>query len=330
MSIYLGPSDLQTLFARRIVTARECVDVVAQAFEEHGRGSVEALPRRILWASAQHKEPRARALKLSAAYMQDSKVMGASIYSTHFQPGSVNMWITVFSGESGDMLGVINSKHVSVWKTASTATVAARALARPGARRMALIGTGSYALEQLTFMAEVLPLDEVRCFSRDPDRLASFCARASTASGIPVQAANSARAAVAEADVVTTMTTSPVPVLEGAWLPEGAHCNVMGQHAPSAREVDTAAVLRSRLVVDSLEQALEEKGEILLPIQEGALDASHIAGELGAVLAGRVPGRRSAHEVTMFCSGGTAFEYMSLSRLLIERAREAGIGQQLS
>ena len=330
MSIYLGSSDLQALFSRRIVTARECIDAVAEAFKEHGRSSVEAMPRRILWASGKSKQPRDRALKLSAAYMQDSKIMGASIYSTHFQPGSVNMWVNVFSGDSGEMLGVINSKHLSIWKTASTATVAARAMARPDTRRMALIGTGSYALEQLTFMVEVFPLDEVRCFSRDPANLASFCARASARAKIPVHAVHSARAAVEQADVVTTITTSPVPVVKGAWLREGAHCNVLGQHASTAREVDTAAVLQSRVVVDSLDQAMEEKGEILIPIQEGALAAGHVAGELGAVLTGRLSGRCTAREVTMFCSGGTAFEYMSLSRLLIERARETGIGQRLN
>ena len=103
----------------------------------------------------------------------------------------------------------------------------------------------------------------------------------------------------------------------------------MGQHAPATRELDTAAIVRARVVVDAREQALAEKGELLLPIAEGAIDASHVAADLGEVVAGRRPGRRSDDEVTVFCSGGTALEYMGLAALIVERARAAGCGRLL-
>ena len=330
MAIYLGPGDLQQMFAQGLVTPRDCVEAVAGSFREHGRAKVHVLPRQILWADASRREPRARALKLGAAYMQESRVMGASIYATHFTPGSVEMWINVFSGVTGQMLGVINSKHVSVWKTAATAALATRELARRDARRMALIGAGSYAMEQLTFMAALYRLACVRCFSRNAQALRDFCARASRELGLEVQPAESAQAAVADADIVTTITTSPVPVVLGAWLPDGVHCNIMGQHAPTTREVDTEAVVGSRLVVDALEQALGEKGEILIPIAEGAITASDIHAELGAVLAGHAAGRTESSQRTMFCSGGTAFEYMGLCSMLIEKAMEAGVGLPLA
>src|SRR5690606_10627862 len=127
--------------------------------------------------------------------------------------------------------------EVSVWKTAATAALATRELARPDARRMALIGTGSYAFEQLRFMAAVYRLSSILCYSRNAERLKRFCDHASQRLGLEVLPAESVSAAVAEADIVTTLTTSPVPVLENAWLPDGVHCNIMGQHAPSAREV---------------------------------------------------------------------------------------------
>lgn len=329
MALYLGQSDLDTLFAQGAVTPADCVEAVHQSFVEQGREQVGVLPRQIVWADPAQTAPRSRALKMSAAYMRASRVMGASIYAVQYTPGSVDMWLTVFSGETGQMLGVINSKQLSVWKTAATAAVAARALARPAARRVALIGTGSYALAQLTFMAAVMPLESVRCFSRNAEALADFCGRAQEALGLPVTAAISAEAAVQDADVVTTITISPTPVLLGEWLPEAVHCNVMGQHAPTAREVDTAAVLQSRVIVDAVSQAMNEKGELLIPINEGAMTEAHIAGELGAVLAGQCEGRRDAKERTMFCSGGTAFEYMGLCGMLLEKAAAAGIGQQL-
>lgn len=329
MAIYLGPDDLLQMFARGLVTPRDCIDAVAGSFREHGDRKVDILPRQILWADAAHKEPRAKALKLGAAFMQDSQVMGASVYATHFTPGDVQMWITVFSGTTGQMQGVIHSKHVSVWKTAATAALAARELARPDARRMALIGTGSYALEQLTFMAALYDFDAIHCYSRNPATLQEFCMRASAAIGREVRPSPSVQDAVASADIVTTITTSPTPVLRGAWLPEGVHCNVMGQHAPSTREVDTEAVLGSRIVVDAMAQAMGEKGELLIPIAEGAIRETDIHAELGAVVAGHATGRTERSQRTLFCSGGTAFEYMGLCRMLIEKAMAAGVGLDL-
>ena len=103
----------------------------------------------------------------------------------------------------------------------------------------------------------------------------------------------------------------------------------MGQHAPMARELDTAAIVRARVIVDAREQAFEEKGEILVPLAAGDIDASHVVAELGEVVAGRVPGRLAEDDVTVFCSGGTALEYMGLCGLLIDRARAAGLGHEL-
>jgi alanine dehydrogenase len=118
-------------------------------------------------------------------------------------------------------------------------------------------------------------------------------------------------------------------VVRGAWLAAGVHVNAIGQHAPQAREIDTAAIVKARVVVDAREQALQEKGEILIPLREGAIAQSHIVGELGEVVAGRVKGRARDDDVTVFCSGGTALEYMGLCELLIARARAAGLGKEL-
>ncbi|CAN5525702.1 ornithine cyclodeaminase [soil metagenome] len=329
MALYLGQSDLDTLMRKGIVTPADCVKAVAASFREQGAQDVGVLPRQVLWAEAGNADPRGRALKLSAAYMRESRLMGASVYAVQYTPGSVDMWLTIFSGVTGQMLGVINGRLLSVWKTAATAAIAAVTLARPDTRRMALIGTGGYAMAQLTFMASVMDIEGVVCFSRDKTALNAFCDKAAGLHDLRVSAASSVQAAVEEADVVTTITISPTPVLMGAWLPAGVHCNVMGQHAPGTREVDTAAVLASRVFVDSMQQALNEKGELLIPIAEGAMAESDIAGELGAVLAGRCVGRSDSAQQTMFCSGGTAFEYLGLCAMLLDKAAEAGVGQRL-
>jgi ornithine cyclodeaminase/alanine dehydrogenase-like protein (mu-crystallin family) len=262
--------------------------------------------------------------------MRGSRVMGASIYSTHFRPGDVDMWLTVFSGETGRMLGVLCGKALSLWKTGATAAVATRCLAREDASRAAIIGTGRYALAQLRCLAAVRDLQEVRCFSRDADKREAFVRDARAAlPGLRIEGSAAAREAVRDADVVTTITTSATPVVLGEWLARGSHCNAMGQHAPSTRELDTQAVRDADVFVDAREQAFAEKGEILMPIAEDAIGRDHVRGELGEVVAGRIAGRTSREQRTVFCSGGTALEYMTLCAMLIAKARDAGIGQYL-
>jgi alanine dehydrogenase len=137
---------------------------------------------------------------------------------------------------------------------------------------------------------------------------------------VQVEPAPSARAAVEGADIVCTVTASREPVLAGEWLRDGAHVNAVGASLPFARELDTAAIARSRLYVDRRESALNEAGDFLIPRQEGAIGDGHIVGELGEVLLGRVPGRRNAEEVTVFKSLGLAVEDVAAAAYVYQRA----------
>ncbi len=330
MARFLGPRDLAQLFDGGGVTPAECVDAVEASFREQGEGQVGVLPRAILTADGAPPQPRSRALKLSASYMRGSRMSGASLYTTHFRPGDVDMWITVFDGDTGRMRGILCGKVLSLWKTGATAAVATRHLARADAQVAALIGTGRYAIAQLRCLLATRPWREVRCYSRSAETLAAFVAQArALAPDVAFVAARSAAAAVTGADVVTTITTSPTPVVEGAWLAPGAHLNAMGQHAPATREIDDRAIAQARVYVDAREQAFAEKGEILVPLANGTIVREHVRGELGEVIAGRVPGRVDARDRTVFCSGGTALEYMGLAALLLDRAQATGLGQRL-
>ena len=135
-----------------------------------------------------------------------------------------------------------------------------------------------------------------------------FARRAAKRHGIDVEAAASAEAAAREAHVICTVTAAATPILRGAWLRPGAHVNAVGACLPRHRELDTEAVKRSRLIVDRRESALAEAGDVLIPIAEGAFGPEHIAGELGEVVAGRVEGRTSPGQITLFKSLGLAVE----------------------
>jgi alanine dehydrogenase len=327
---FLGRADVDRLFDERLLPLDACIDAVEASFREHGRGDVGVVARQILTADGALPEPRSRALKLSASAMRASRTLGASIYTTHFRPGDVDMWLMIFSADTGELEGILHGKSLSLWKTGATSAVATRHLARREARVMALIGTGRYAKAQLLCTCAVRNVTEVRCFSRDRARLDAFVGWASHAlPHVRMLPAASARAAVEGADVVVTITTSPSPVVEGAWLAPGTHVNALGQHAPAARELDTEAIVRSRVFVDAREQAFVEKGEILVPLHAGDITREHVAGELGEVVAGSVAGRTGDSQTTVFCSGGTALEYMGLCRALLERGREAGLGHEV-
>jgi ornithine cyclodeaminase len=144
--------------------------------------------------------------------------------------------------------------------------------------------------------------------------------------GIEIQPTASAQTAVARADIICTVTSARQPVLKGKWLAPGTHVNAVGSSVKSSRELDTEAVVRSRLFVDSRQSALHEAGDFLMPKTEGAVGDDHIKGELGEVLLGKVPGRTSPEDVTLFKSLGLAVEDLAAVGLITRQAREREMG----
>jgi ornithine cyclodeaminase len=150
--------------------------------------------------------------------------------------------------------------------------------------------------------------------------------RFADASPVAVEVMETARAAVEGADLVCTTTSAREPVLEGAWLSPGAHINAVGACFAVARELDTAAVVRSRLIVDRRESTLNESGDFLIPRAEGAIGDDHIAGELGDVLLGQLVGRRSPDEVTLYKSLGIAIQDLAAAHHIYAQALATGSG----
>ena len=194
---------------------------------------------------------------------------------------------------------------------------------------MALLGAGVQARTHLGAMHAVRSVRRVRVWSRDPERARAFAAGESRRSACPVEAVADARAAVSGADLICTTTSSREPVLLGDWIAPGAHINAVGACFAAWRELDTRAVVRSRLFVDLRESALHEAGDILIPRAEGAIGEDHIVGELGEALLGTVPGRRTPEEITLFKSLGIAVEDLAAAHAIYRTALERGAGTTL-
>jgi len=234
--------------------------------------------------------------------------------------------VVLFAPDTGAPIAILDASSITAIRTAAVSAAATRALANADAGDLALLGSGVQARTHLEAMAVVRRLRRVRAWSPNETRLAAFAAWAGDRFGARVETVASAEAAVRGADIICTTTSSRAPVVEATWLGPGVHINAVGSSIPTARELDSPTVAGSRLVVDRRESALSEAGDFLIPRAEGAITDAHIIGELGEVLQGAVPGRRSYTEWTIFKSLGLAIEDLAAAHHVLRKAESRNIG----
>jgi ornithine cyclodeaminase len=213
--------------------------------------------------------------------------------------------VLLHDGETGELRALLNASPITEIRTAAVSAVATRALARPDARTVAIVGAGVQARSHAEAMRAVLGDVELRQWSR--------------------RDGGTAQEIVRGADVVCTCTSSREPVLGLEWLAPGAHVNAIGASLPSARELDAETVGAATLVVDRRESALNEAGELIL----AGFGEERIAAELGEVLTGAHPGRTDDTELTVFKSLGLAVEDLAAAELVVRKAREQGVGTEV-
>ena len=238
--------------------------------------------------------------------------------------------VLLFEADMGRLLAIIDASSVTAIRTAAVSGVATRLLSNPDAGDLAILGTGVQAMTHLEAMRVVRTIRRVRIWSRGAERRARFVEKARQKFGVSVEPCATAEACVAGADLICTVTSAREPVLHGAWIAEGAHINAVGASLPTARELDTLAVTKSRVFVDRRESAMAEAGDILIPMSEGVFNADHIRGDLGETLLGVVPGRESPGEITLFKSLGLAIEDLAAARHIYEKGVALGTGVWVS
>jgi ornithine cyclodeaminase len=234
--------------------------------------------------------------------------------------------VVLFAPDTGAPIAILDASSITAIRTAAVSAVATRVLANPDAGDLAILGSGVQARSHLEAMAVVRPLGRVRAWSPNGGRLAEFAGWAGNRFGAPVETAASAEAAVRGADLICTTTASRTPVVDASWLAPGVHINAVGSSIRTTRELDTRTVAGARLVVDRRESALNEAGDFLIPRAEGAITDAHIVGELGEVLVGMVPGRRTSTEWTIFKSLGLAIEDLAAAHHVLRKAEARNVG----
>ncbi len=237
--------------------------------------------------------------------------------------------ILLLDPETGSLIALMDGRYITEARTAAVSAVSARFLANAKASTLGIIGTGVQARSHLEALQQVRQLKEVRVWSPRQQSRDQFVDDMSPHFPIPITACASAEAAVNGADLIVLATSSRTPVVEEAWIANGAHVMSVGACRPDQREMAPALVKRGRLYVDSRAAAVVESGDVVMNIADGLFDQTHVRGEIGELVLGRVPGRGSDADVTIFKSLGMAVEDVIAARLAYTEAARAGLGQML-
>ena len=312
----------------RLLPMADCIDAMAEAMRAASSGAV-SMPPRLFTTLADDSG----LLGLMPGSVLDPPFFGAKVISLRFDNPAkglptVQGYVSLFDHGTGTPVALIEGSSVTAIRTAAASGLATRELARQDARTHGIFGTGVQAVTHIDAVSSVRGIGRVIVWGKDAGKTRRFAAQQAVRTGLEVRATEDPAEAAA-CDVVSTVTAATEPVLMGEWLQPGSHVNLVGVHTPDAREADTATVRRSRVYVDLMESAMNEAGDLLVPLGEGAISAAHILGEVGQVLTGAVPGRTAEADITLYKSLGIVAQDLYVAAHIYARAREDGAGVEV-
>ncbi|TDV33842.1 ornithine cyclodeaminase [Paraburkholderia caballeronis] len=238
------------------------------------------------------------------------RIYGAKVISLHADnPGAgrpaIQGFVALFDHDTGTPLALVDGAAITALRTAAVSGLATRHLARPDASSLGLFGCGVQASAHLEAICAVRDIDEVRVWGRSAEKAHAFADEHAgrTRTNARIVAVSDPQIAAA-CDIVCTTTSSNEPIVHGEWVRRGTHVNLVGAYTPTTREADTTLIANGRVYVDALASAFAEAGDILLPIEEGAIDRTHVAGELGSLLLSQIAGRTADDDITIYKSLG--------------------------
>jgi alanine dehydrogenase len=312
---------------RSLLSMEDLIAAMHAALAEFSAGRVQQPLRTVLEIGAQRAF-----FGVMPAHLPTQGALGTKLVSVFAANHALGLpshlaTILLFDDTTGELLSVMDGRFITEARTAAVSAVSARLLARPEASVLAVLGSGVQARSHVEAFAHVRSLREVRVWSPTAAHREAFAREVGAGMDARVISAASARAAVDGADLIVLATAAREPVIHGEWVAPGAHIAAVGACRPDQREMDGALVARARVFVDSRTGAMAEAGDIVLAVREGMFDPAMIAGELGELAAGAVPGRTTSDQVTLFKSLGMAVEDVAAAHLAYVRATERGLGR---
>ncbi len=311
-------------------TMHMCMAAVEKAFADLATGKA-ALPQRTPIAV-----PDQHGVALfMPAHIKSLGALGAKVVTVykdnvakHNLP-TVLGTIILLDEATGFPVALLDGGHLTAMRTGAVSGVATKYMARPEAKVAAIFGTGVQAFTQVLGVHEARPLTKLFAYSIDPaESRKRFADQITAQTSVPVELVEDPAAAIARAEIVILATTATTPIVDGRWLRPGTHINGVGSHAPQMRELDSLTVQKSRIVCDLTSACKAEAGDLILPAGAGEWAWDRVAGDLGDVVIGKVAGRTSRDEITLFKSVGLAIQDMAAARVVFDEAVKRGIGTE--
>lgn len=314
---------------RRALPMGLAIEAMKSAYRSLSSGEAD-IPQR---SAVSLNDPQALALLMPATVKNENQmaVKIVSVVPGNTERGlpTIHAVVLALDPSTGRPLALLEGASLTAIRTGAGSGAATDVLARSDAETVAIIGTGAQAQTQLQAVCTVRSIRQVLVFSPNRAHRNKFVQRVKDRPPVPaeVRAVDSADDAVRQADIVCTATTSATPVFDGQVLAQGAHINAVGSFQPHMQEIDLETIKRSLVVVDSMEAALQEAGDLIGPIQRGEWTRSSLHAEIGEILNGAAPGRADPDQITLFKSVGVAVQDVAAAALAIERAEQLNIGQ---
>ncbi len=316
MALILTEQDVRSL-----VGVEDAIDSLDASLRRQGEGHAVNLPRRRVHIRG------GGGLQILPAADFGTGIVGYKAYTVG--PGGAKFHVMIYDTSTGILKAIVQAAALGSYRTGAASGVASRYMSREDSATLGVIGSGNQARTQVQAICAVRPIQEVRIYGRNVSRREAFAESVGKTVDATVDAVSTPAEAAANADIVVTATNAVAPVLEGEWLSEGSHVNAIGSNSIIRREIDLETARRAaRVVVDDREQALLECGDLLEAWERGVVDPARM-DELGDVVAGRIPGRTSNNEITLFESQGVGLWDLALAEVVFQRAREKGVGTEV-
>lgn len=304
-----APFLIREAQVREVLTMPRAIEALEAAFRDWAHGRATNQPR-------QRVHTPQGTLHLMGAAWHSKGYIGYKAYFSF--PAGTRFHVVLASAHTGEMLALIEADWLGRIRTGAASGLATKYLARPDASTVAILGTGGQAGTQLEAICAVRPISRAYVYSRTPEKRAAFAQQMHERLGIPVQAADSVEQALAEADIICTITTAREPILQGALLKPGMHINAAGANSLARRELDTFAVGRcERIAVDDVQQARLEAAELVVPIELRKLSWERVE-PLAHIVGGLLPPRQAPEQITLFKSLGIALEDVAAAAVVYE------------
>ncbi len=330
-----GPVPALRMISGRVVRAllddANCIALVERAMIATWGGDTVQPAR---WMMALPTMPHA-VLGLMPGLLPDAACFGAKVTAVYPENHVLGLpshqsLILLYEKRHGAPVAVIDGAEVTAARTAAASAVATRALARPDAGDLAILGYGTQAERHIAAIRQVRPVHRIRVWGRSPERTAAFASAQAAKTGLPVEAISTVEAAVDGAEIICTVSAARSPILEADWIAPGGHVNIVGSSSRDAVEVAPAVIARSRVFVDYLPATMALGGDVNEAIALGLIRESDIAGEIGSVLAGALDGRQSMDQITAYKSVGIPAQDLVCANFLLEEAGRRALGESVA